>query len=86
MKTIDVEIAIMQMYGVRKNIIVPNCSWGIKREGVGELHECDLLILSKDNYATEIEIKISKQDLLKDKDKPHAHDSDFIKRLFFAVP
>lgn len=86
MKTLDIEIAVMQKMGVRKYVMVPNVSWGIKRDEVGELHECDILALSLDNYATEIEIKISKGDLLKDAHKPHAHESNFIKRLFFAIP
>lgn len=86
MKTLDIEIAVMQKFGVRKHIIVPNVAWGITREGIGNLHESDLLILTQSNYAIEIEIKISKGDLLKDADKPHAHDSNFIKKLYFAIP
>lgn len=86
MKTIDIEIAVMQKMGVRKYVIVPNVSWGISRPGIGELHECDILALSLSGYATEIEIKITKGDLLKDAEKPHAHDSSFIKKLYFAIP
>lgn len=61
--TLDMEIVLMEYFGVNRNIIVPNVSWGLN------LHECDLLIFSKSGYATEVEIKISKQDLLKDKNK-----------------
>lgn len=71
----------MNHFNVRQNIIVPNVSWGM--DG---LHECDLLILRKSNLATEVEIKISKADLLKDKDKSHAHDHKLISKLYFAVP
>ena len=81
MTTLDIEIALMQHYNVRQNIIVPNVSWGM-----GLNHECDLLILRKSGLATEIEIKISKQDLLKDKQKPHKHFSQLISKLYFAVP
>ena len=85
MKTIDIEVAIMQYYGIRQNIIIPNISWGMFFEK-NYLHECDLLILSKSNYATEVEIKISKADLLKDKEKKHGHFHSHIKYLWFAVP
>jgi len=81
MKTIEVEIKIMEYFGVRANLIVPNVSWGI-----ANLHECDLLILSGNNYATEVEIKVTKHYLLKDNDKRHGHLHHYIARLFFAVP
>lgn len=81
MKTLDIEVALMKHYNVRQNIIVPNVSWGM-----GLNHECDLLILRKSGLATEIEIKISKQDLLKDKEKRHNHSSNLIHKLYFAVP
>ena len=81
MMALDIEIAVMRYFGVRRNLIVPNVSWGI-----AGLHECDLLVLSPNGYATEIEIKISKADLLADKKKKHGHRHDYIKYLFFAVP
>ena len=81
MKTIEIEIAMMKELDVRTNLIVPNVSWGIQG-----LHECDLLALSKANYATEIEIKISKSDLLKDAEKEHGHRHEYVARLYFAVP
>lgn len=88
MKIIDIEIAMMKQMGVRKNIIVPNVSWGIQGKDFKPLHECDLLSLSLSGYATEIEIKTSKADLLKDKEKEHKHKHDhiLIKNLYFAVP
>lgn len=78
--TSDIEIAIANHYGIRQNIIVPNISWGLG------LHECDLLIISQNRYATEIEIKISLSDLKKDGKKRHGHYSDKIKYLYFAIP
>lgn len=80
MKTIDMEIAVMQWLDIRKNLIVPNVSFGMG------LHECDILSLTKSGYATEVEIKISRADLLKDKHKSHGHESKRIKSLYFAVP
>ncbi len=52
MKTIDIEIAVMAYLGIRKNLIVPNVSWGLVT------YEMDLLSLTQSRYATEIEIKI----------------------------
>jgi len=80
LKLLDMEIALMCEFGYRRNIIVPNISWGLF------LHECDLLVISKTGYATEIEIKTSKADLIKDKDKQHKHLSQKIGRLYFAIP
>lgn len=81
MNTLQMEIAMMKHIGVRQNCVVPNVSWGI-----AGLHECDLLSLSLSGYATEIEIKISKADLIKDKKKSHGHEHNHIKYLMFAVP
>ena len=81
MKTIEMEIALMQYFGVRQNIIVPNISWSFLYN-----HEADLIILTGSSYAREIEIKVTKADLKKDKEKKHCHESDMIKYLDFAVP
>lgn len=85
MKTLDIEIALMKYLDVRKNIIVPNVHWGLNLNNK-YMHECDLLCLSTSGYATEVEIKISKSDLIKDKDKKHQHAHNHIKYLYFAVP
>jgi len=81
MTTLELEIAVMEFFGVRRNIIVPNVSWGI-----ANLHECDILVLSTSNYATEVEIKISRNDLLKDKEKRHGHYHNHIARFYYAIP
>lgn len=85
MKTIEIEIAMMKYFDIRQNIIIPNVSWGMQLNGK-ILHECDVLSLSKNGYATEIEIKITKADLLKDKEKRHQHSHNHIKNFYFAVP
>jgi hypothetical protein len=74
------EIRLAEYFDFRANLIVPNVSWGLIN------HECDLLILSKAGYASEIEIKISRSDLLADKKKKHGHCSNKIKFLWFAIP
>ena len=81
MITTEIEVAIMGHYGIQQNTIVPNAMWGAKI-----LHECDLLIISQSGYATEVEIKVSKADLLKDKEKMHGHIDNKIKYFYFAVP
>ena len=89
MKTIEIEVALMKALDIRTNIIVPNMSYGITGSFQGKpksLHECDLLVLSKSNYATEIEIKISKYDIQNEAKKAHGHNNDYINKLFFAVP
>lgn len=85
MNTLQMEVALMQHFGIRNNYIVPNVSWGIQRN-TEWLHECDLLVLSQSRYATEVEIKVSMADLKKDQEKGHGHSSPFIKFLYFAVP
>ncbi len=81
MTTLEMEVALMEYKGVQANIIVPNVSWEMDR-----LHECDLICLSQSGYATEIEIKATKADLLKDIEKKHNHRHRLIKNLYFAVP
>jgi hypothetical protein len=76
----DIEYEVARWFGWRQNLIVPNVSWGLG------LHECDLLVCSKAGYCTEVEIKISKADLVKDKEKSHGHKSKKIKYLYFAMP
>jgi len=86
MNTLDIEVAIIKGFNPRQNLIVPNVAWGIHDSHYTPLHECDVLILSNSGYATEVEIKISKADLLKDASKRHHHIHGLIRRLYFAVP
>lgn len=79
-KTIDMEISVMAFLNYRQNTIVPNVSWGLF------IHECDLLILTKSGYLWEVEIKVDKYDLIKDKEKRHKHCNDKLRRLYFAIP
>ena len=81
MKSTDIEIAVSALINFRVNVIVPNVSWGL-----GLNHECDVLVLDSKNRFTEIEIKISKSDLMRDLKKIHGHRSKYISRLAFAVP
>jgi hypothetical protein len=74
------EIILAKYFDYTTNLIVPNVHWGMFN------YELDLIILSKAGYATEIEIKISKSDLIKDKNKFHNHENKMIKNLYFAIP
>jgi len=78
--TIEIEYAMARHLGWRQHIIVPNISWG------ANVHECDLFVLSKSGWATEIEIKVSAGDLKKDASKGHGHRSNKIRYLYFAIP
>ena len=78
--TEEIEIAIASLFGRRRNIIVPNISWGLN------LHECDMLIIRDSGFAVEVEIKRSKQDLLNDFKKRHGHRSTKIKEFYYAIP
>jgi len=85
MRTIDIEIALMRWFSITAYSIIPNISFGMAYNHKS-LHECDLLLLSKSGYATEIEIKISKGDIDNERKKKHNHQHPLIKRLYFAVP
>ena len=74
------ELALVSYLNYRQNLIVPNVYWGM------DIHECDLLVVSKAGYLTEVEIKITRADLRADAKKGHGHRSRIIKRLFFALP
>ena len=78
--TLEMEIALAKFFNPRTNLIIPNVSWGMFN------HECDLIVVGKSGLIREIEIKISKVDLIKDKEKRHKHKDKAISRLYFAIP
>ncbi len=67
----------------RRNIVVPNVYWGF-----GLDYEADLLVVSKAGYTTEVEIKVNKNDLLKDpmKKKFRKGLPTKISFFYYAVP
>ena len=75
------ELALVRHFNPRTMLIVPNVSWGLFWR-----QEVDLLLLNTLNYATEIELKVSKGDLLKDVQKYHQHKNAKISRTYFALP
>ena len=81
LKSLDIEVALSYLFDYRRNIIIPNLSWGIG------IHECDIFIIrTNSGYAIECEIKISKSDLLNDANKKHDHSDNRIKEFYFAIP
>lgn len=78
--TLEMEIVVANHFNPRVNLIVPNIHWGFG------IHECDLLVITPAGYASEIEIKVSKQDLKADSLKAHNHSDHRVKSLFFAIP
>jgi hypothetical protein len=82
MNSKEVELAVVNYFGARKHLIVPNVSWGF----TGLYYEADLVVVTRAGYAKEVEIKVSRSDLLKDKEKKHNHDCRKFKELYFAIP
>lgn len=61
-RCIDIELAIFNLYDIRKHIIVPNVS----DQMCLVPFETDILVLTQSGYATGFEIKVSKSDLKAD--------------------
>lgn len=79
--TAELEVALARHFDTRRNIIVPNVSYGLDFN-----HEIDLLVVSGSGYATEVEIKVSRQDLKRDLQKRVGHGGARIKAVYFAMP
>jgi hypothetical protein len=83
-----IQHALTQFFDFRRNICVPNVSYGFAR-GRGEK---DLIIISKAWYVTEIEIKVSATDLRAEVAKrKHSSSTDNlfgtkIRRYYIAAP
>jgi len=77
------ELEIVNLFGKRKNIIIPNCfiEWGTATD-----HECDILIIKPSGYAIEVEIKMSVSDFKADMKKKHSHINEKLRQLYYAMP
>ena len=75
----EIECMLAFHFGYRTNVIVPNISWGMC------LSECDLLVLTPAGYFYEVEIKVSRSDLVADFKKRHRHNRG-ARRFYFCVP
>ena len=82
---IETALARPDKFNFIKNIVVFNVN-GIN-ENLPIYHECDMLVLSKSGYLTEIEIKRSWSDFLADFKKKHNHHNyPIIKYFYYCVP
>ena len=82
---IETALARYDKFDFVKNIVVFNVN-GIN-ENLPIYHECDMLVLSKSGYLTEIEIKRSWRDFLADFKKKHNHHNyPIIKYFYYCVP
>lgn len=82
---IEIALAKSDHFNYVKNIIAFNVN------GIGESlyigHECDMLVLSKSGYLTEIEIKRSWEDFIADFKKKHSHEGNgIIKYFYYCIP
>ena len=78
-----IEVAVARYLNPRQNLVIPNAYWGL-----GFNYELDLFMMTPAGYGWEVEIKVSKSDLIKDKEKWKWKNylSGRIKKLYFAVP
>ena len=82
---IEVALSKTDSFNFVKNIVAFNVN------GLGQSlliqHECDMLVLSKSGYLTEIEIKRSWEDFKADFKKKHTHNNmGIIKNFYYCVP
>lgn len=75
----DIQAALGCYYGVEKKLIaVPNVLLGS--------YEADFVTITKSDYLTEVEIKISIRDFRADFKKKHYHDWFEVNALYYALP
>ncbi len=95
MTTPETEKLIYWYFEKSSLVIVPKVSgnnWWLDTEADPMIwknivnHECDMLIVSKNQYLTEVEIKISLSDLRADFKKEHQHKDENIKNFYYAFP
>lgn len=82
---IEVALSKSDAFNFVRNIIAFNVN-GMSGS-LNIFHECDMLVLSKSGYLTEIEIKRSWSDFLADFKKEHSHESmGIIKYFYYCIP
>lgn len=82
---IEIALAKSDTFNYLRNIVAFNVTGSNAQLRIG--HECDMLVLSKSGYLTEIEIKRTWQDFLNDFKKKHNHDGrGIMKYFYYCVP
>ena len=66
----------------KNNICIPNVLMYLDKG----YYEADLIMISKSEYVTEIEIKLTIMDFMADFKKRHFHSSPEVRRLYYAFP
>lgn len=69
-----------RLWNKRSDIMIPNLSWGLLP------YEADFVVISKNGYLTEVEIKRSWSDFLADFKKKHNHDAEQVYYFYYCVP
>jgi hypothetical protein len=80
--SLEIEIAVAGWFDYSKYVIVPNLHM------YGD-YECDLVLLSKLGYLYEVEIKVSRSDLIRDKKKRKwgwSYMMHKTRKMWFAIP
>lgn len=87
MTTKEIEQALYAYWNWRINIMVPRIT-GVYKAGI--MFETDMMAISKSGYVTGFEIKISKQDFLKDFKKKQHKNFDYyfkpFKQFYYVMP
>ena len=85
-RLIEIELALAEEFSWKRNIIAFNVN-GLSGK-LAIFHECDMLVLTRAGYLTEIEIKRSFADFCNEFKKSHHHESlgPDIKEFWYCVP
>lgn len=85
MKTANLEVGVANHFDCRRNLIIPNVSWGF-----GLNYEADIIVVRPSGYAIEVEIKNSERDIKADKKKKKWRNGKwpcrYFKEFWMAVP
>lgn len=82
---IEVALSKCDTFNYVRNIVAFNVN-GMS-SNLSIWHECDMLVLSKSGYLTEIEIKRSWSDFIADFKKDHSHEGrGIIKYFYYCIP
>ena len=76
----EIQTAIANTFNVRKNVFIPNVSWGYFKT-----HEADLVSI-QNHYLYEYEIKRSWSDFLADFKKDTTHFEGKVFKFYYVVP
>ena len=84
MRTPELESKLVKWFEPRRQLIVPNVSWGW-----GLTYEVDLVVVRPSGYAIEVELKVSRADVIADQKKGkwrRGWGNDRFRESWFAVP